>query len=249
MDKIKPILKKIDQLKKEIDTLKPLKQQEIKEIRQYFKVGLTYSSNALEGNSLTESETKVVIEDGITVGGKPVKDHYEATGHAEAYEKIYTLMSKENITEEQIKELHHIFYYRINKEQAGKYRKTQAFISGSKYTLPLPEYLSQLMAQFVKDIGKIVEKEHPVISAAKVHKEFVFIHPFIDGNGRISRLLMNLILLKKGFTIAIIPSILRSQYIECLEKAHEDDTAFLQFIAETVKQTQEDYLRLFNRSY
>jgi len=242
MDKL---FKEIDVLQKEINSFRPLPPETVKQLKDYYRVGLTYSSNALEGNSLTETETKVILEDGITIGGKPIKDYYEAVGHSEAYDFMNSQATLKDFTEDSIKMLHKLFYNRINEAEAGKYRKNKVFISGSKYTCPGPEKVPELMKEFITGIKKVAKKSHPVEYSAIAHKEFVFIHPFIDGNGRVARLLMNLALLQKGYCLAIIPPILRRDYINALEKAHTDDKEFIKFIANRVKETQNDYLRLF----
>ncbi|MBI5274006.1 MAG: Fic family protein [Chlamydiales bacterium] len=242
---MKDIFTEIDALQQEINSYRPLNSHLLKQIKEYYKIGLTYTSNALEGNSLTESETKIVLEEGITIGGKPLKDHLEAVGHAAAYDTLYLLCKNKTILEKHIKQLHRLFYFHINEKQAGKYRKNKAIITGSKYPLPKPEDLSALMEQLISHMEKIREKRHPVEAAALLHKEFVFIHPFIDGNGRVARLLMNLLLIQENYTIAIIPPTTRRDYIDALEKAHTNDTDFVYFIARMVKETQRDYLRLF----
>jgi Fic family protein len=242
------ILAEIDRLQKEINKHRPLNKTVLKQIKEYYKVGLTYSSNAIEGNSLTESETKIVIEDGLTINGKPLKDHFEALGHGEAYDLMYKLYKHQVIAEGDIKKLHKLFYYRIDAKKAGKYRKVKVFISGSKYPLPLPENLSARMADFVRKLPGLKAKLHPVEFAARVHKDFVFIHPFVDGNGRLARLLMNLALLQAGYNIPIIPPIRRPDYINTLEKAHADAKPFTAFIAEMVMETQKDYIRLFEEN-
>ncbi len=238
------IFSEIDKLQEEINSFRPLSANILKQLKEYYRVGLTYSSNAIEGNSLTETETKVILEDGITVGGKPIKDYYEALGHSEAYDYIYKLSKDNSFTEDDIKKLHKLFYYRIDEAKAGKYRKEKVFISGSKYTLPGPEKVSGLMRDFIGKVKGVEKKIHPVEYSAIAHKEFVFIHPFVDGNGRVARLLMNLILLQKGYCIAVIPPILRRDYINALEKAHTDEKYFKEFIAQAVRETQKDYLRL-----
>lgn len=200
----------------------------------------------MEGNSLTESETKVVLEEGLTVGGKPLRDHLEAVGHSRAYDFMYELVSSNSITEADIKKLHALFYQNIDEANAGNYRKQRAFISGSNYPMPEPENVPELMTKFIVQMEQIKEKLHPVEFAARFHKDFVYIHPFIDGNGRVARLLMNLALLQRGYPIAIIPPILRSEYIASLEKAHVNEGIFLQFIAERVIEAQKEYLRLLN---
>lgn len=239
------IYHEIDLLQKEINNYPHLSSTLLNQIREYYKIGLTYSSNALEGNTLSESETKIVLEEGITIGGKPLKDHFEAVGHAAAYDYIYTICNQKALTEDHIKHLHKLFYHHIDEDEAGRYRKTKAIITGSKYPLPKPEQLLSHMKEMILHFKETRETKHPVEAAALLHKEFVFIHPFADGNGRVARLLMNLVLLQEGYSIATIPPITRNQYIEALELAHTDDRDFIDFIARMVRETQKDYLRLF----
>lgn len=234
-----------DMLKAQISDYLLLEPYLLEQIKEYFRIGLTYSSNAIEGNTLTESETKVVLEEGITVGGKPLKDHMEALGHSQAYDFVYTCAKKQIITEADIKELHRLFYFRIDLAKAGTYRNEKVFITGSKYPVTQPEHIVAQMHEMIDRLAQMKASMHPVEFAAQVHKEFVFIHPFIDGNGRVARLLMNLILLQAGYTIAIIPPIIRNQYMAALEKAHTNDTDFVMLIAQAVKETQKDFLRLF----
>lgn len=238
------LLREIDLLQKRINKFRPFSAQNIAQLKAYYKVGLTFSSNALEGNSLSESETKVILEDGITIGGKPLKDHFEVVGHGDAFEKMFAIYQDQKITEKIIKELHTLFYHRIDADSAGEYRKIQVLITGSKYPLPKPNAIPKLMRAMVKNIALQKSNLHKVEWAAKLHKEFVFIHPFVDGNGRVGRLLMNLALLQTGHLPAIIPPILRAEYIRALELAHENDEHFIQFICEMVRETQKDYLRL-----
>jgi Fic family protein len=241
------LLQEIDLLQKKIDRHRPLSPEVLQQIKGYFRVGFTYSSNALEGNTLTESETKVVLEDGITIGGKPLRDHLEAIGNDKAYDYIFQLSKSSDITEQNIQELHRLFYQKIDNLNAGVYRKENAYISGSNYPLPRPDQIPGLMLRLPVSLKALREKYHPVAFAAIAHKEFVFIHPFIDGNGRTSRLLMDLILLQEGYAIAIIPPDLRSNYVSALEQAHEDDKPFQEFIALMVRETQEKYLRIFRQ--
>ncbi|MBI3535430.1 MAG: Fic family protein, partial [Deltaproteobacteria bacterium] len=112
-------IKEIDKLNKQIDEFRPINKALLKQIKEYFRIGLTYSSNAIEGNTLTETETKIVLEDGLTIAGKPLKDHYEVSGHSEAYDMIYDFSKKRTISEKEILEIHRLFYYRIDKENAG----------------------------------------------------------------------------------------------------------------------------------
>jgi Fic family protein len=242
---ITPVLKKIDALKAEIDAHRPLDTHMINQVREYFRIGMTYSSNALEGNSLTETETKIVIEDGMTIGGKPVKDHMEALGHSEAYDLLFRLAKGQGITEANIKELHRLFYYRIDSKEAGKYRKKKVIITGTDFIPPAPDKIPELMKSFLAKIPESKTKNHPVEFAAIIHKELVTIHPFIDGNGRAARLLMNLALLQAGYPLAIIPPILRKEYLNTLNKTHKgDNEPFINFIAGICYESAKEYLRL-----
>jgi Fic family protein len=226
--------------------MRPLAPETLKSLRNYYRLGLTFSSNALEGNSLTESETKVVIEDGLTIEGKPLRDVYEAVGHARAYDYLFQLATNKTLEEQDVLELHRLFYQQIDPEHAGKFRQVAVFISGSKYPVTPPQKVASEMKKFVNWFNKQETKLHPVEFAALTHKKFVFIHPFIDGNGRLSRLLMNLALLRNEYSIALIPAVLRHEYIASLEMAHVDDVSFKEFIADRVIATQMDLLRLLN---
>lgn len=246
---IEEYLRKIDRLQQEIQALKPLKKAELQQLKEYYRIGLTYSSNALEGNSLTASETKIVLEDGITIGGKPLKDHLEAVGHSAAFDLMYRLAATPTITEEDVCALHRLFYQKIDPANAGIYRKVRVFITGSTFKVPPPAKVSALMQAFSARLPEL-RKEHPVVYAALVHKEFVEIHPFIDGNGRTARLLMNLVLLQHGYPIAMIPPVLRGEYITALEACHRcDDAPFLRLIAAAVIEAQRDFLRLCKDEY
>ena len=239
------VLKKIDALKVKIDGHRPLDAHMLKQLKEYFRIGMTYTSNALEGNSLTETETKIVIEDGMTIGGKPVKDHLEALGHSEAYDFLFRLAKNQDITEANVKELHRLFYYRIDAKQAGKYRKKKVIITGTEFIPPAPERIPDLMKAFALAIPEYRVKFHPVKFAAVLHKELVSVHPFIDGNGRAARLLMNLALLQAGYPLAIIPPILRRDYLDTLNRTHKgDNKPFINFIAGVCYESAKEYLRL-----
>ncbi len=243
---MKEILNCVDEAQAKINGMSPFSSEMDRQIKEYFRIGLTYSSNALEGNSLTISETKVVIEDGLTIAGKPLRDHYEAAGHSDAFDLMYALSEGETVIEEDIKKLHALFYHRIKEEDAGVYRKAQAIITGSQYPLPGHEALPGMMRKFIRDLPGLKKDNHPVVYAAKLHKEFVFIHPFVDGNGRVARLLMNTALMQAGYIIAIIPPSKRAEYIAALEKAHENDADFIKLTASCVYETQKDLLRMIN---
>ena len=232
----------------ELWSYRPLSPETLQSLKEYYRVGTTFTSNALEGNILTESETKVIIEDGLTIEGKPLRDVYEAVGHAKAYDYMYELSHNEPLTEEVICNLHKLFYQQMDSERAGQYRKVPVFISGSRYSVSPVAEIDKRMKQLVQWYNNNENKLHPVVLAAELHKRFVFIHPFIDGNGRMARLLMNLSLMRNDYNIAIIPAVTRAEYISALEQAHNDGNVFVSFIADRVIMTQLDILRLFRES-
>lgn len=237
-------LERLDRYQKIIDEQRPFEGEMLAQIRDFYRIGLTWTSNALEGNSLTESETKVLIEEGLTVGGRPMRDLLEAVDHAKAYNYMFTMIGSRKITEDYILTLHRLFYQNIEEEFAGKYRDFPVFISGSRFPVTKPSAIQNEMKALIEWIEAKRKSYHPVEFAALLHKRFVFIHPFQDGNGRVARLLMNTALIQDGYLPTLIPPILRSEYITLLEKAHEDDSPFLDFIGERVIESQKDLLRL-----
>jgi Fic family protein len=232
----------IDKLKSEIDVLPSL----LPMLKEYYRIGLTYSSNALEGNTLTETETKVIIEDGLTIGGKTMREHLEVLGHSQGYDLMWNKAHTEStFSEADICALHHLFYFRIDEHNAGTYRTVPVFISGTDFEFPKPSHVPTLMSKFMQEIVSLKQNYHPVHMAALIHAQFVTIHPFIDGNGRTARLLMNLVLIQNGYPITIIPPMMRSAYIHALQQTNKQNhTPFLHFISEMVYESSKEYLRL-----
>jgi len=216
MDKILNIL---TQKKKQLDNKRPLNVDVLKNLEEWLKVELTYSSNAIEGNTLTRIETAEIIEKGVSViiKGKSLKDQVEAINHAKAVEYIRNLAKQKKshrcILEEDILAIHKIILTRINDEWAGKYRKSEVFIKGTTVKFPSYQNIHYHMQEFIQWL-KTQKKMHPVKVAADAHFKLVSIHPFTDGNGRTARLLMNLILLINGYPIAVIRNEERSDYLE-----------------------------------
>lgn len=238
------VFEKIDQYKAVIDEQRPFEGELLDEIKGYYRISLTWSSNALEGNTLTESETKILLEDGLTIGGKPLRDTFETLGHAQAYDFMFTLLRSQQLMEDDVLTMHRMFYREIDPESAGCYRTRPVIITGSKYAVSKAEHIQEEMNQLFKWAAKERGQYHPVEFATQLHKRFVFIHPFIDGNGRISRLLMNTALIQQGYMLAVIPPILRLEYISLLEKARKDDRPFIEFIAERVLESEKEIMRL-----
>ncbi len=244
------LLSKIDQQRKAIRERRPLDPLEVKELDAYYRVGMTYSSNALEGNSLTITETKVLLEDGITVGGMPIRDCYEATGHAKAYDYMLEVArgGELRFSEEVICQLHALFYGGIDPERAGTYRTVQVVITGTEYVPPAAAEVPGQMAALVEELDQKKDSLHPVLLAAYAHRRLVDIHPFQDGNGRTARLLMDLILINKGYCLVSIPPILRREYIAALELSRQGKTPdpFAKLICECELEAQRDYCRMFH---
>ncbi len=217
------ILNEIDVIKKKIDALKPLSKTQLLKLNEYFFTDYTYESNKIEGNTLSLQETALVIKEGVTIGGKSVREHLEAINHKEAIDFVNDIAKKSiHITERTIKELHYLVLKGIITNDAGKYRHADVRITGSKHEPPVFFDVPQKMEELIAYYNRYQKNLHPVILAADMHQILVGIHPFIDGNGRTSRLLMNLILLQNGYYIANIKGNLTSKlkYYQSLERAH-----------------------------
>ncbi len=206
--------------KRQLDRLRPLSPPLVANLDEWFRVELTYTSNALEGNTLTRRETAVVLEKGLTIGGKTLREHLEATNHAQALDLIRTLIQKKpaDVRLSDILEIHSIILQGIDPLGAGRLRSIPARISGSLVVLPNPRKVSGLMDQFANWLTSKTAL-HPVTFAAEAHYQLVTIHPFVDGNGRTARLLMNLLLMMRGYPPAVIRPVDRLAYISALENA------------------------------
>ena len=227
------ILQKLSPLKSALDGYRPFSEHVVNQLRDYYRIGLTYTSNAIEGNTLTESETKVVIEDGITIGGKSLREHYEAIGHAKAYDHIYSLLDKP-VSEEDILFLHRLFFEQIDSENAGRYRQKNVIITGTGYLPPDYEKVHALMKKHIENLNKDVKDKHPLEQASDLHAEFESIHPFTDGNGRIGRLLLSILCMKNGYCPLIIPPIRRAEYIAAMQKSNKGDLNALRVLVLSV---------------
>jgi len=231
--------------KNKLDQYRPLSQALVKNLDDWFMVELTYTSNAIEGNTLTRAETALVIEKGLTVGGKSLKEHFEANNHAHALEWVKTLVSKPicNISEDTILRIHRYILKAIDDTNAGYYRNIPVRISGSSVILPNPRKVPELMASFIEWLH--ASTHNPVELAALSHYKLVTIHPFVDGNGRTARLLMNLILMIYGYPPAIIRPEDRFEYIKSLENAQlgESLDKYMALIARAVEISLDIYLK------
>lgn len=240
------MFKEIDEKKKRLNSKRPLDKNALENLKKYFDVELTYNSNAIEGNTLTISETKVILEDGLTIGkGKSLKEHLEVINHKEAIDYIDDIVSKNiDISQRVIKDLHYIILKSIDNKNAGEYRKINVLISGSKHK-PVEHFLvNEKMQELIEWYNKSKDIIHPIELSAEFHFRYVYIHPFIDGNGRSARLLMNLILMRKGYPITVIKTEDREEYMKALEKASLGGNLqdFIKIVAEAVDRSLETYL-------
>lgn len=235
----------VDRLKSQLDALRPLPSELLENLREVYNIRLTYHSNAIEGNTLTQSETQIVVEKGITIGGKSLREHLEAINHVEAIDFIRDLSkSNEPITEWEIRQIHSLVCK--GDRQAGAYRTINVMASGTDYRYPDALRIPELMQEFGAWLS--LEKSlHPIEMAAEVHYRFVSIHPFSDGNGRTARLLMNLVLLRAGYPIAVIKTEDRAAYIEAIvawQSGNGDDSLLKEMIVNCVKSSLLEILDL-----
>lgn len=242
------IYEKVDRCHAAILEVRPFEGHMLNQLKDYYRIGLTWSSNAIEGNTLTISETKVVLEDGLTIGGRPLRDFYETVGHGAAYDFMFSLIEEQRINVGDIKVIHHLFYKNIDEANAGTWRKESVLVSGSNYVFPRPKEIEGHMRKLEEWIKAERDNYHPVTFAALLHLKFVSIHPFIDGNGRTSRLIMNLALIQDGYQLAIIPPVLRSEYNDTIRQYQNKGKPdpFCDFIAERIYETQKEIMRLLH---
>jgi len=238
-------IERLTEIKKLIDRAGEMPEALARNLHEWFRVELTYTSNALEGNTLTRRETAMVVEKGITVGGKSLVEHLEATNHAQAFDWIAEKSRKplKNFTENDLLALHKMILSGIDNQNAGFYRNVPVRLSGSRTVLPNPRKVPDLMSAFHQWLQSS-QDIHPVDLAAEAHYRLVTIHPFVDGNGRTARLLMNFILLCHGYPPAIIRKSERGKYLDALEKAQTGGSLddYLQLIYRAVGRSLEIYL-------
>jgi Fic family protein/plasmid maintenance system antidote protein VapI len=246
---LQTILDEIDILKKQLDNYREF---DSFRIAQPLELEYTFESNRIEGNTLTLRETDLVINEGLTISGKSMREHLEAINHQEAIGYIKQLMERNfPFNERELLSVHNLILRGIIPEDAGRYRRVQVMIKGSVHMPPQPFLIAKKMEDYFLWFEDNKSKLHPVILAAEMHERLVTIHPFIDGNGRTSRLIMNLILLQNGYTIANIKGDYdtRINYYQTLETAQTSDNKedFLLFIAQTEKESLERYLSIIKQ--
>ncbi|HAK59424.1 MAG TPA: cell filamentation protein Fic [Nitrospiraceae bacterium] len=229
-----------------LSSYRPLPRSAVEKLAEQFRIQMTYNSNAIEGNSLTLKETFLVINEGITVKGKPLKDHLEAKSHQEALDFLYDLIdrdTKPSISEHLIRSLHHIVVRDIDREWAGQYRNSSVVIAGADLKPPGALDIPRLMGEVITWYGRTRKKHHPVETAALIHHRIAAIHPFFEGNGRAARLVMNVILMRAGYPLSIILKHDRKKYYRVLAKADTGEYApLVRLIGQAVERSLDIYL-------
>lgn len=211
------LLEMIDRKKIELDSRRPLTEGEVARLNEEFTVEFTYNSNAIEGNTLTLRETDLVLR-GLTIDRKPLKDHMEAVGHKEAFDYVRELVKEQvPMSESIIKQIHYLVLA-DKKDDRGVYRRVPVHIMGAQHEPVQPYLIQPKMEQLMIDYGS--STEHIITKLARFHIEFEGIHPFIDGNGRTGRLLVNLELMKAGFPPIDIKFTNRLAYYNAFDAYH-----------------------------
>lgn len=240
-DKLSQLTKK----KQRLDKYRPLPPELVKNLEDWFRVELTYTSNAIEGNTLTRQETALVVEKGITVDGRSLEEHLEAINHAQALEFIKTLVEKkrEELTQGDILGIHKVILAKIDDTNAGRYRTVPVRIAGSTVVMPNAVKVPDLMSEYVKWLNS-PNADHTIKITADAHYKLVSIHPFVDGNGRTARLLMNLLLMQEGYPPALIRKEDRRRYINAIERGQLKGSLqdYYELIFEAVERSLDIYL-------
>ncbi len=247
-------LQQINKLKSWLDSFRPFPPTVIAELKKLYDVRFTYHSNAIEGNTLTQSETEMILEKGITVGGKTLKEHLEVIGHKEAIDYVEELARKDApIGEREIKDLHSLIMRDIDRDEAGRYRRLDVRAAGTEHIYPPHFQLSELMEGFAEWLhSETAKRLHPVEYAAEAHYRLASVHPFRDGNGRTARLLMNLLLIRRGYPVAVITNERRKEYIDSLAyaQANNDEIGgLINLVAEASRESIIEHLRILSTAY
>jgi Fic family protein len=242
------ILDRLDEKLFRLNSFRPLPPTLVRKLKEQFELEMTYNSNGIEGNSLTLKETFLVVNEGLTIKGKPLRDHLEVKGHSEALEYLYDLTSKDNpdpLTGREIREFNEIVMRTIDQEWSGRYRNSNVIIAGATHTPPEAFEVPQLMQELIGWANNYGQELHPVELAAVFHHRLVHIHPFFDGNGRTTRLAMNVFLLRAGFPLVVILKNDRKRYYRLLSEADRGNpTPFVRFIAQAVQRSLDIYLKV-----
>jgi Fic family protein len=250
------LYRRIVERKKALDALRPLDTLQLRRLREEFLVEYVYNSTSIEGNTLSMDETRLVLQEGLTIGGKSVREHLDVINQKEAMGYLEEFLHKKReIKESDILALHRLTLKGISDYWAGRYKDSQNRILGSRHKTKPPYRVSSEMGNLVYLIHHNPEQYNPIELAAIAHHELVRIHPFVDGNGRTARLLCNLILVRKGYPPLIIREQGRKKYFDALEQAHfgnlapfvtfiglREEESLMHYVSGLVKTTQDNEL-------
>ncbi|MDR1037579.1 MAG: Fic family protein [Deltaproteobacteria bacterium] len=249
------LLREIDGNRDLIEERCRLTPEQAETLDRHYRLTNTFTSNAVEGNRFSLQDVKLVLEDGISVGGKTLRDLFETIFHAKAFDTILKT-ARENSTDfvsesllDIISGLHRTFYEFIDRKYAGVYRDVRVMITGARTVLPPPDMLETFMDGFRDSFARHADAMHPVRLAAFAHLRFVQIHPYVDGNGRIARLLTNFVLVNRGYQIINVGEDSLSQYYDTLDRAEtqdDDDNEFLDLFTRLELNAQKEFMRLNN---
>lgn len=240
------LLTRIEDKKARLDSLRPLPAVAVNRLREQFTLEWTYNSNAIEGSTLTLRETQLILETGMTIGGKSLREHFEVINHREAIKYVESLADKkEPIAAFQVRQIHKLILSQIDDENAGQYRKTNVRIAGATLIPPEAWDVPQRMSDWENWLKEAERTMHPVEVAALAHHQLTAIHPFVDGNGRTARLVMNLILFRAGYPPAVILRANRQQYYRVLSQADAGKPApLVNFVGRAVDHSLTLYLEV-----
>jgi Fic family protein len=238
------LLKRLEIKKAQLDKLRPLPAASINHLRNEILIEWIYNSNAIEGSTITLQETRLILETGLTVGGRSLREHFEVTNHKEAIQYVENLVQNtEPISAFHVRQIHKLILTHIDDENAGSYRKTQVRIAGAPFIPPESWQITSLMAEWSDWVASAERSMHPVVLAAQAHHRLVAIHPFVDGNGRTARLVMNLLLMRNGYPPTVILRTNRRRYYSVLAKADSGNTGALEnFIGRAVENSINLYI-------
>lgn len=241
------LLARLDQKKAQLDSLRPLPTSAITRLKEQITIEWIYNSNAIEGSTLTLRETQLILETGMTIGGKSLREHFEVINHRDAIEYVESLAEQNaSLSAFHVRQIHKLVLSRIDDENAGQYRRTQVRIAGAQHIPPESWEIPQRMQDWETWLHQAEHSLHPVVLAAQAHHKLVAIHPFIDGNGRIARLVMNLVLFRYGFPPTVLLRVNRQQYYQVLMQA---DTGRLEGLVNFIGKAVERSLMVYLEAY
>ena len=249
-EKLQPMLQRVEQKKQRLQQLRPISSVALEKLRESMMLEWTYHSNAIEGNTLTLQETRVILSDGITVGGKTLREHFETLNHHEAIAQLEDLVNKKDrIKGADILMIHGLVLQCIEKDFAGRYRNAGVRITGANFTPPNALKVDELMEDLIAWVNEKNDVS-VVVKAMMFHHRMVWIHPFFDGNGRTVRLMFNLLLMNDGYPPAIILQQDRRKYYDALNKANQGNYEKLMLlILQALERSLDIYLSLLENNH